>query len=233
MDVPSGFHSNVGYPLIAEMDPMISTRERVRVLVESGKFGMTTEIAKVVGISRERVRQIIRDDKLHWIPIRGRLKWDCPDCGTPISIRRSAKKLKYWPAHCNACRIDLLKKFYRVCGHPKIPENTIGTTCKICANARAKCIVEIRTCMACGEPLELSRGGKAQIRNSKSQGLFHWKCYSRLPKDMIHPKQSNCKRGHPLSGDNLYHWEGKRICKGCASIRRKKSYLKKKREYII
>ena len=84
LDVPSSFHSDMDYPLIAGMDPMISTKDHVRVLVESEKFGMASEISKVVGISRERVRQIIRDDNLHWVPIRGRLKWNCPDCATPI-----------------------------------------------------------------------------------------------------------------------------------------------------
>lgn len=28
-------------------------------------------------------------------------------------------------------------------------------------------------------------------------------------------RQTHCKRGHPLSGNNLYVWRGSRICKEC------------------
>jgi len=32
-------------------------------------------------------------------------------------------------------------------------------------------------------------------------------------------KKDHCKHGHPLSGDNVYEWRGKRFCRTCHRIR--------------
>lgn len=31
-------------------------------------------------------------------------------------------------------------------------------------------------------------------------------------------RQTHCKRGHPLSGDNLYEWKGTRLCRTCRAL---------------
>ncbi len=215
---------------------MISSTDHVRILVDSGKFETMADMGRTVGITTERVRQIIKDHDIHWVPTRGRLEWDCPGCGTPISIRRSEKKVLYWPAHCQSCRVELTKKFYRVCKHPKTPENTTGQGCRICVHSRAHCIVETRECMACGDPLEISRGAAAQIRNGHSIGMFHWDCYITLPKNGIRGgTQSHCGWGHKMSGDNLRHYgkDKARVCGACAKRRSRKSYKKLKEEREI
>lgn len=41
-------------------------------------------------------------------------------------------------------------------------------------------------------------------------------------------RKTECKRGHELSGSNLYRTNGKRICRICQDARRKAHVLKKK-----
>ena len=38
-----------------------------------------------------------------------------------------------------------------------------------------------------------------------------------------HKRQTECKNGHELSGDNLYEWNGWRACKTCRKVAREKN----------
>ena len=163
----------------------ISTREHIQKLIEEGTCKTLQDFADIIGITRSRVNQVIKEHSLPWISLQGKFEWPCPSCKVEISIHRSDKPIKFWPAHCTKCRKGLLKKFYRVCLHPKTPENTIASGCKICIHAKARCIVEIRTCTVCDESLKISRGVQRQIHMGNTIGMFHRSCYLQLPKDSI------------------------------------------------
>ena len=46
----------------------------------------------------------------------------------------------------------------------------------------------------------------------------------------VNAKRTHCKTGHPLSGDNIYHYKGKRCCKTC---NRKSSRIAKKNARLL
>lgn len=43
---------------------------------------------------------------------------------------------------------------------------------------------------------------------------------------MPQPKKTECKWGHPLVGENLREWKGRRICVTCTRARSRRSYYK-------
>jgi hypothetical protein len=50
-----------------------------------------------------------------------------------------------------------------------------------------------------------------KVNNARSESLT-----------ALNMRKSHCVSGHELAGDNVYHWEGKRICRACAKVRDRK-----------
>lgn len=84
------------------MNPMVI---KVRVLAATGEYETMTALGAAVGVTRERVRQIIRAENIPWQDFHVRLEWSCPSCECAISIKRSTwkRRWQYMPAHCRAC----------------------------------------------------------------------------------------------------------------------------------
>ncbi len=150
--------------------------QRVVAAVESGKFKNMACIADEVGISRERVRQILNatgNTEFGYRRFR-RLEWPCPDCGVTISLRPGdLDRTIHMPAHCRMCANNYCRR-----GHLR-SENTRASdnVCRACRRIRAKRIVEVRTCRECGKGLEISKAVSFHIRKGRSRGIFHKDCY--------------------------------------------------------
>jgi len=49
---------------------------------------------------------------------------------------------------------------------------------------------------------------------------------------MPQPKKTECKWGHPLVGENLREWKGRRICVACTRARSRRSYYKNRSKIL-
>src|SRR5271157_2402425 len=83
------------------------TRSRVRDLSSANFFMKMSEIAKMVGISRQRVHQILREEGLPTKQHIKKCQYKCPVCGV-ISNRKFCsyeckKKWLYIPVICSEC----------------------------------------------------------------------------------------------------------------------------------
>ena len=146
--------------------------KRIAAAAESGKYKSMASIAKKVGVSRERVRQILNATGHTYFGSRQvRLQWPCPDCRKSITMNASRLRgICHMPAHCRRCA-----KNY--CRREHFHGTGAGGVCRVCERVRRRRTVEIRTCLECGNDLEISWGVRNQIRIGKSRGDFHFKCY--------------------------------------------------------
>ena len=152
----------------------MTTRERVKELAASGDYETMTAIGEEIGVTRERVRQIIRQDDLPWDDRA--FEWDCPGCGKIIRVQRSIlKQWKHMPAHCRTCSTKNRREFCKR-GHPVAENRNVAGHCRLCVALRARCVVEVRTCVECGQPLNISRAALQQEKG-KSWGERHLDCY--------------------------------------------------------
>ena len=156
--------------------PDNSTAQRIVAAAESGKYKNMACIARKVDVSRERVRQILNaTGHTNFGSRHVRLKWPCPDCGETINLTasrfRRTRGLSHMPAHCRKCA-----KNYCFRRHLRSTHAPNGN-CRVCEGIRRRRIVEVRTCLECGNDLEISQGMLAQIRFGRARGDFHRECY--------------------------------------------------------
>lgn len=160
------------------MRPNNTTTPRVLAAVKSGKFTTQTCVATEVGVSRERVRQILNasgDTEFGHRILR--FEWLCPECEIPISLTRyQLARLVHMPAHCRPCA----KKYCWKGEHLLSEHANKNGACKPCGNAYRREIVEVRTCAECGKDLEISRGALGQIKYNQAAGKYHKKCYAEI-----------------------------------------------------
>ena len=143
--------------------------QRIVAAVESGKYKNMACIAKEVGVSRERVRQILNaTGHTNFGSRHVYLQWTCPDCRNTISMTATRLRgLSHMPAHCRDCAKNYCRR-----GH-----QAMRTRCRVCERDRRRRIVEVRTCLECGKDLEISQGVRYQISIGRIRGDFHFACY--------------------------------------------------------
>lgn len=74
-----------------------ATRSKVLALVHLDQYATQTQIARAVGVSRERVRQILKTEGIAFGRYWGRPKPTCPSCGKPMSYTSKSCR-KCWEA---------------------------------------------------------------------------------------------------------------------------------------
>lgn len=157
------------------IDPDHPTTRRIIAAAESGKYKNMTCIANEIGVSRERVRQILNAVG-HTEFRRRRLEWACPDCGTLVGISRAQlDRTRHMPAHCRKCASAYCRR-----EHLRSENPSKDGRCLVCNRLRWKRVVEVRTCLECGKNLEITRGVRKQIRLGNARGIFHQECYFAL-----------------------------------------------------
>ena len=152
------------------------TTKRIITAVKSGKYTTQTCVAMEVGVSRERVRQILNAEGYSEFGHRVgfRLEWPCPECREEISLRRyELQALVHMPAHCRSCA-----KKYCQREHLRSEHTDKWGTCRLCVKIWQQRIVEIRTCERCGKDLPISRNQLHQIQLGHGTGKFHRACYN-------------------------------------------------------
>ena len=147
---------------------------RIVAAAESGKHKNMASIAREVGVTRERVRQVLNaTGHTNFGQRRVRLQWPCPDCGETIDTTASLLRAQsHMLAHCRNCA-----KNYCLRGHLRSKHARKNGSCSACEGSWRRRIVEVRTCVECGNDLEISRGVRDQIRRGQARGDFHLKCY--------------------------------------------------------
>lgn len=141
--------------------------------VQSGKYRTMTCIASKVGISRERVRQILNATGYTEFAHRLRLEWPCPDCRGIVSLTRlQLHHTKHMPVHCRACAKKYCKR-----EHLRAENSDRGGHCLACARIRAKRVVAVRSCLECGKTLEITMALRQHITGGRARGVYHQDCY--------------------------------------------------------
>ena len=143
--------------------------QRIVAAAESGKHKTMASIAKKVGVSRERVRQVLNaTGHTNFGSRHVYLQWRCPDCRDTIKMTATRLRgLSHMLAHCRDCAKNYCRR-----GHL-----TTHARCRVCERKRRRRIVEVRTCRECGNDLEISQGVRYQISIGRTRGDFHFKCY--------------------------------------------------------
>ena len=143
--------------------------QRIVAAAESGKHKNMASIAKEVGVSRERVRQVLNaTGHTNFGSRHVYLQWSCPDCRCTIDMTASRLRgLSHMLAHCRDCAKNYCRRGHR----------TTHVRCRVCERKRRQRIVEVRTCRECGNDLEISQGVRYQISIGRTRGDFHFKCY--------------------------------------------------------
>ena len=145
---------------------------RIVAAAESGKYMSMASIARKVGVSRERVRQVLNaTGYTSFGPRHSRPQWSCPECGETVKKTTKSRLRVHMPAFCRKCA----KKYCRR-GHLR-SEHTTSGKCRLCERIQRRRIVEVRTCLECGKDHEISQAFREQIKRGASRGDFHLKCY--------------------------------------------------------
>lgn len=180
------------------------TVAKVRTLAATGEYASMAALAHDVGVTRERVRQIIRSENIPWRDFHVILKWTCPGCGCAISIPRSVWKqlYKHMPAHCRACAAVYRTKFCKR-GHLRSEHMAPNGQCYTCANILRGCVVERRSCVDCGKELPITRNAMSQIKIGRATGERCRHCQG-VRLSTTHKKKTHCLRGHARTPENVY-----------------------------
>ncbi|KKM14115.1 hypothetical protein LCGC14_1709340 [marine sediment metagenome] len=95
------------------------TREHVKRLVATNKMESNTCIAKIVGVTPERVRQILANEGLVVSARLQRLEWPCPRCGNPVRCTQATLYRRgVLCGRCSAGRHRGQFRTYRQCSVP-------------------------------------------------------------------------------------------------------------------
>lgn len=144
-----------------------STSEKVARIVAKNPRLTLECIGLRVGVSRERVRQIVQRDGLTRVDQqearrRHLLEWPCPNCGAPCKTWSGGALNRRKTVYCNRCATtnDVGKepKPYCVNGHARTPENLYSGHCRPCQRAAqvltvAKAREKYTACNLCGVSL--------------------------------------------------------------------------------
>ncbi len=154
--------------------PNVLNARRIVAAAKSGTYRNMACIARDVGVSRERVRQVLNaTGHTNFGPRQVRLQWPCPDCGETIDTTASVLRAQsHMLAHCRKCAKNYCRR-----GHLRSEHARKNGSCRVCVGNQMRRIVEVRTCLECRNDLEISRGTHKQIRLGKTRGEFHLKCY--------------------------------------------------------
>lgn len=174
------------------------TIEKVRTLAATGEYDTMTALAREVGVSRERVRQIIRAENIPWSDFHVQLRWDCPGCKSPVSVARSTweQNWQYMPAYCRSCSTKQRAEFCKR-GHLRSGNTNAGGACLLCVRIRENCIVERRSCVGCGIELRITYNGMRQIKIGHATGRRCKPCQGRWAARLR--RKTYCLRGHLLA----------------------------------
>lgn len=160
------------------------TRDRVALLAATGEYETMQAIGDVVGVTRERVRQIVRSENIPWHDYFVRLEWECAGCGKAISVARSQwqSHWRYMPAHCRECsqrdQAEFCKRGHLRTDHTGAVNAKYGSSkCLACERIRARCVTERRPCLGCGRKLAITRGMASQIKYGNATGNRCHSCH--------------------------------------------------------
>ncbi len=100
---------------------MSTTTERLIRLVERGEVNSQACAGRVLGVTRERVRQIVNKEGLKLgrrVQPNTLIEWPCPDCDKPVQMWTRVRMYRK-TVHCASCRTRRAKeKEYCHRGHP-------------------------------------------------------------------------------------------------------------------
>lgn len=204
--------------------PLSGSAAQVRELAATGEYETMRAIGAVVGVSRERVRQIIRQHDIPWQDYAVRLRWECPGCGAEIAVNRSEWEARWghMPAHCRSCSQEDQNQFCKR-GHLRSEESDAQGACRACHRLKSKCVVEIRTCEVCQQPLPITDGMRRQALYGRAVNKYHQRCWGQKLA-ASRGERTHCRRGHELTEENTYRWRGTRACRACIRRRTREYY---------
>ena len=148
-------------------------RARVGAMLRAPKTRDMACIASAVGLTRERVRQIARDEGIDRFTNRSKhFSWPCPGCGALVNRMLSHIKKMKQPALCSAC----LRGNERFCvnGHEN-PRRGKNGDCLDCGHERNNKIVRYRICQDCGKVLPVTYNHE---QNARVRGKPLMRCLS-------------------------------------------------------
>lgn len=104
-----------GDPLVAQVN--IGVADEVEVLIATGKMESLVCVANIVGVSRERIRQIVNRRGLS-LRYSNPLEWPCPRCG--IAVKTTTRALVYanrkvFCRRCSSAGDNLKRRSNRCC----------------------------------------------------------------------------------------------------------------------
>lgn len=203
------------------MGENISKRDEL-ILDKLVNEGMTlTEVGNLVGVSRERVRQIYTN--YYGVGVM--------ELARKRNKKRANNREEEILYLCSVCGVAVKRKdsvsYYR--------RRKLCSACaKLSKENKYRDITRKVKCVLCGSYFypykDTYRKNGRRIRNKYCSA----QCYRTVLKEQpIAKKREYCKYGHKLSGDNLYEFttskgERKRICKKCQQIRKVRYYFNKK-----
>lgn len=167
-------------------------------------------IGQRVGLTRERVRQIVKEDGL----VRSRqsfapkkdnalLQWPCPDCGNTIS-----QTVRQFLSATHRRNITGRPDEYRA-------------LCRWCTNKRAmfkrKVLTPPAVCQDCGKE-RIYKGHSNRYKMRTNPPKRCQSCHIKWVHANYVPK-TRCKRGHEFTPENTYVWKRARQCRTCSRIR--------------
>lgn len=146
-------------------------------LVGSGKFKTQQCIADYVGLSRQRVSQILQESNINFgrkhSPPGTILRWSCPLCGSIIEMKPSLRNVwKRSPAHCRPCAAKFCNKGLHLRSKSNVGvgkgEGRRYKTCKDCNHERLSQIVDYRICIDCKREVPIKLNNQNRM---KRQGI--------------------------------------------------------------
>ena len=175
-----------------------------------------TEAGKLLGVSRERIRQISnREGLVMRKGLRPMPRDPCEICGLPVGRVGNKRHMV-----CSWIDLDC-----PVCGKPfkrRLSELAAATPERGYRSAFARCSRHCRKgptaapCSGCGKMLELDVGRSYRIR--KGHGVYCSACRA------TRPRLTHCKRGHPFDEKNTIVYRSRRRCRACGNQRQRERY---------
>ena len=199
------------------------SHSKIILLLQNPKTQSLACVAGIVGLSRERVRQIAKEENITRFTIaERRFRWNCYQCNSPME--RNLFQIKNFknPALCGNCAQGK-GRFCRK-GHENPPRNKQGR-CRICDREYRNRIVDYRTCQDCGKVIPVTYASRAQAKTHSFTLKRCQQCHGKWVVKTNHIKQKDkpfCKHGHPRTPENLNCY---RQCKMCQKLRRRKNYV--------
>lgn len=200
----------------------VAQRQKIRDLIASDRYTTMSQIAKVLGISRERVRQLLTFEDITFNQHRTKqFTWPCPRCDKPVNMKLGLIKRITRPRsmYCGECKPRIC---YGLNGHVDPPRSKYKSRmCLLCERIRAKKVVRWRHCMDCRKLLPVSAGNANQ---EKVHGHILQRCASChgrkvAPTNFKKTPKDHCSRGHSYAKFKKIHPSGNWNCTACVYMR--------------